>query len=970
MNIVNSSFDRSNVAVKLYMIFVLLLMPAFILYSGMTFFADHSFASRQKAVSQELDGIAAILKKHSDEHQYWVENLSAIISRSQSARSFAEQLDELTESHDCKVDYVIYDNQGNHLQSSLPGVENPEAWKSAGFLLRDSVEIMDAPERFVKSGKLRKVFGPDFLLRLWRNLQIHADSELYPTDFVARDYFYWNCFSANLMIIVRFHSSELARLSGLRAFFRNYGKTGFKAALFFRETLVASELNHLEAKMAYLKAKGGTKYYSKKENRLCSIVRVGPESEYLISLELPKGFSSPGSATIFFMLTACFVAVGFARSGLLTNRLENLPLLAQILILVAITTGIPLSALGFAAFGYFSNRPVELLREKQQQMRDFVLEIRRKLPAEHARLARNTRKAIIRNLSLFEKDLTADQDLSALRASVRKVFTFAYLIKDSKFFKLTDRKTQSEIEAQAKSGKENIEVSNVLNISNSYLAEKNGLPLPEIPMEKAYMLEMFLQKSVPEIIHLFISLERKVEQISWGTTVLMFNDAFKVANSPVYNLYAHFNFDAHFAERSFVKRNLSGILANSYGFTTFMVSSQLLVNEGLPLNEFPDVYELFNQIVENVSEPRVIEFAGRSFLFHGEKAAADRGLNFAVLYPMSEIDRIIADEAINLVKIAVMAVSVVLIMVLILYFNLLTPVEKLHRAAVALRQRDSGFRLQNVANDEFGEMAGIFNSSMEELEELQIASLVQSRLLPDKPFSVKGFSIYGKSLPMADLGGDYFDFFELDETKFAIMLGDVAGHGVGAALIMAMAKSTTICARHLAADPAAMLKRLHQIILATKSKVQRKVMTFQYLTVNSANNQMIYANAGGCSPAFIDHKTLKASEITHAGAVLGGFKKNVYNNLELKIEPGQAMIFYTDGMVESRNQSGSELGYQGLFEIFLSSYDPDAQKYYEKIMKNYLQWLGGSEPGDDMTMLILVCQEKCGGPVEATLKQV
>ncbi|HMM60185.1 MAG TPA: SpoIIE family protein phosphatase, partial [Candidatus Rifleibacterium sp.] len=73
-----------------------------------------------------------------------------------------------------------------------------------------------------------------------------------------------------------------------------------------------------------------------------------------------------------------------------------------------------------------------------------------------------------------------------------------------------------------------------------------------------------------------------------------------------------------------------------------------------------------------------------------------------------------------------------------------------------------------------------------------------------------------------------------------------------------------------------------------------------------------------------------------------------------QIESGQAMIFYTDGIVEARNDKGQELGYDGLFNLLADCYHIDAAEYYENIMRTWRSWLGTARPGDDLTMIVLV----------------
>ena len=75
----------------------------------------------------------------------------------------------------------------------------------------------------------------------------------------------------------------------------------------------------------------------------------------------------------------------------------------------------------------------------------------------------------------------------------------------------------------------------------------------------------------------------------------------------------------------------------------------------------------------------------------------------------------------------------------------------------------------------------------------------------------------------------------------------------------------------------------------------------------------------------------------------------------MQIKSGQAIILYTDGMVESRNDNGVELGYQGLYDLFVANFDKDAAVYYQNILTAYNNWLGQAVVGDDMTLIVMVC---------------
>jgi sigma-B regulation protein RsbU (phosphoserine phosphatase) len=219
------------------------------------------------------------------------------------------------------------------------------------------------------------------------------------------------------------------------------------------------------------------------------------------------------------------------------------------------------------------------------------------------------------------------------------------------------------------------------------------------------------------------------------------------------------------------------------------------------------------------------------------------------------------------------------------------------------------------------------------------------------------FVIFGKSISMSELGGDYFDFFAVDDRHCALLAGDVAGHGVAAALIMAMAKAGIISSSHLLQSPSELLQALHSMIIASRGNQQKKVvMTFQYLYVDSHSGTGRYANAGACSPMLLQQNGRIISELTQTSSPLGVFNHSRFDEMEYQPADGDAIVFYTDGIIEARSPENQVIGYEGFKEILQKAYHPDPQLFYQQIYAAYIEHIGSSEPQDDLTIIISVCQ--------------
>ena len=149
----------------------------------------------------------------------------------------------------------------------------------------------------------------------------------------------------------------------------------------------------------------------------------------------------------------------------------------------------------------------------------------------------------------------------------------------------------------------------------------------------------------------------------------------------------------------------------------------------------------------------------------------------AALYPLEKIQSQINDLTINLILAGFFSLTLTALIGIALAHQFIRPIRALNKAAVEISKRNFRYRIEEKDKDEFGHLNSVFNRAIEGLGELEIAKIVQESLFPDNFFDGKSYKVFGKSAVMTTLGGDYFDFFNLDEENFAIVMGDVAGHG-------------------------------------------------------------------------------------------------------------------------------------------------------------------------------------------------
>ncbi|NLF96485.1 MAG: SpoIIE family protein phosphatase [Candidatus Riflebacteria bacterium] len=337
--------------------------------------------------------------------------------------------------------------------------------------------------------------------------------------------------------------------------------------------------------------------------------------------------------------------------------------------------------------------------------------------------------------------------------------------------------------------------------------------------------------------------------------------------------------------------------------------------------------------------------------------ACARGRNLdhmmlAFVCPQATIEKRVDRIRLGMVAGALISLLLTIVIGQALSTQFLKPIHLLGEGTMAIGARRFSHRIPAGDEDEFGHLGSVFNRVIEGLGELEVARIVQENLLPGNHFKAGPFTLYGKSVVMTTLGGDYYDCFAIDAKNWGVVIGDVAGHGVSAGLMMAMAKAGVLMASdEEKRDPAAMVKRLHQIFFAIKNEKLKRMMTLQYFVFNLNTGVFRFANAGHCFPVVVKPKTATAEYIEHVATPLGIGRKPKHLNYEFVIDKGESLVLYTDGIAEASNAEGEGFGYERLRDLLVTAYDADPEVYYRHIYEAYTQWIVSAD--DDLTLIVI-----------------
>ena len=236
--------------------------------------------------------------------------------------------------------------------------------------------------------------------------------------------------------------------------------------------------------------------------------------------------------------------------------------------------------------------------------------------------------------------------------------------------------------------------------------------------------------------------------------------------------------------------------------------------------------------------------------------------------------------------------------------------------------------------------------------ELEMARQIQLSILPHELPKLPGLDIAARFLPMASVGGDFYDFIRIDDKHLGILIADVSGHGLSSALIASMLQVALAGQVAHASQPAEVLAGLNQ---AVSGKFSTNFVTAAYIYVDLEKNLMRYAGAG--HPPLMQYRsgTGKAGQFLENGMVLGIMDDSEYAALEIPLEPGDRQVLYTDGILEAANAAEEMYGAERFMRFLEINKSLDAGQFADALLAEIARWTGQTgEQGqqDDLTLVL------------------
>jgi phosphoserine phosphatase RsbU/P len=304
-------------------------------------------------------------------------------------------------------------------------------------------------------------------------------------------------------------------------------------------------------------------------------------------------------------------------------------------------------------------------------------------------------------------------------------------------------------------------------------------------------------------------------------------------------------------------------------------------------------------------------------------------------------------------------------------------VHNLYQGTQRVMRSDFSHHIPVSGRDQIADLSQSFNTMTENLErllavakekerleaEIEIAHQVQEQLYPKSAPTLKTLRVTGLCEPARMVSGDYYDYQALPDNQLAIAIGDVAGKGISAALLMATIQAALRMELRASLDSAAAsqgssngfhlstartVSDLNQQLYATTSP--EKFATFCFALYNDETGAVTYTNAGHPPPILI--RAGVATRLDINGTVVGAFPFSKYDESHLQMQSGDLLVWFTDGITEPEDAYGEMFGEERLIEVIAKNSERADAQIIEAVMESVRQWTASPELSDDMTVVL------------------
>lgn len=947
-------------------LFCFLLFPAFIVYAVLTTNYEFTTNKARSEILEKMEHKLNYIEKYCTANKYFHQILSQISDLAQKTKDaseakqyLSEQIANLKSKYPEQLEFIVWDEHGEIIKELTDRKKFFYLMKKLYVSLEKISNLLEIdPKTNISRIKnisdpnninsMRSILGKILVPEHLKKPYLHGEeSGTLLTEFGEKFSSVWFKIGKKISFLCFFTHELMHSYTSLSKIISSLNKEqnnyicGYSTSnnLGQAETSIPMDLSN-SLTLALAKFEGSDNELYEDDNAIISIAMPQPEiRSFCVYRKQKKPWSKQLQIDVKFYQTIILLMMAYCVCYLfISYKQKFISISWKIASLFILANVLPLSILGFIGYKYLYSYSDSLYENKTGTLKRYINEFEENQNGLSKKILirlNNQYDAINKKL----KTKTITDDIKQEIVNAEKIFTptESCLIASS-----------GEVIFYNKNKLESEDIDIYKEVTRGILNFCNGIN---------YTSDNKLMKKVSdpselELIRNIAWYNRSIQCFTLGKTdkisyIYLFGDSKNYKNN--YMLYLSWNDDLF--QTMYVNDYYNKTKAKS---TMNIYINSLDEKNRWPNKDFPK--EILNQM-EGMSEfsdakNLIININGEECLTAICAGSKLNTMLIAATYPIKLLRQQIklTQNIILICAIISMLLTVTIGKALIKQF--IEPINNLRKATIAVSKQQYNHRIPILDEDEFGRLSEVYNKVIYGLEDFETAKIIQKSILPKNHFVIEQMKIYAQNIIMTTLGGDYYDVIKINENHWGLVMGDVAGHGVSAGLMMAMAKAAILSSTEIEQmDPSVLTAKLHKMFFSIKNEKIKRMMTFQYFMVEPKTNTFTFVNAGHCFPLIVHPKTKQAEFIEHMATPLGIGPRARYKNLVFTLEPGDSLVLYTDGIAEAKNEKGEEYTFERLRRNIPDLYDPNPETFYKNIYGLYENW--SAKPDDDYTVMVI-----------------
>ena len=956
--------NRKNGMKKWFqLVLAVFLPPLFILCAGSIYLLNLKHGEELKKFELQAADRLEQMVLAARTQRYLCESIHEIFQRNGRVDKLKDDLDKFAASRQLKFDYLIWKKNGSVFYSTFSTKKWGGNWKRAYFDLRDFNNKKYASESKVPSKvyeNLRRIFGPHFFPRFFYRCYRGSEMQLIFADSSKRKPLLWLKTLRKFGLAVFFDYDILKRYPGIEKMFAEKPDSNLELAAIQGDRVFASS-----PKVAALVKNnpGLFKHNFKTNQKLGNFYAVS----HFIDENLTGVCLIPGKEIerevisgkiLFFAAAAVFIIIVLALYTfkiIVLNHRFSTPLKWQLIMLFVFSNALPGYVIGVIAMDYLHQFRQGLLNQAYSKGMGYLQDIDELFENELTFQKSRLEKGLVgfrKSLSQSGINGQAIRDFLALQqpkphrfflvgSSTPYVASNEAVVKGTKLVDLIDPE-------HLRGPHKKQQLHALEKIGRFFLALLNHTQIPtKMGTEVEMLAETLSQQEPVELMQEFFS--RDGGFWNWGIGAKRhpaYLTLLKLFDEELYDYLFIYLWSDNDLQRNFLSRSFANFSRNEKNIKIMAIddSSRIAMPKELLEDEFLSAF------AEKLQEKstRKLEYCnwqGQQYLLVGLKCNVLTHFRLLGLLPVEGIEREVNAKTRLFLGLFLLSFLITMSSGMFVSGSILEPLSELQKGVESLKKRNFTYRLPDLGNDEFGHLAGIFNSTLVDLEEMHTASIFKEKILSPQLETVTlgNFSVYGRTVAFADAGGDYLEI--AGEIGDSVILGDVAGSGIAATLIIAFVKSALIQLEEFWQQPERLVAELDKLLKVSGRKGQRRFMAFQYLLPGKEKIEMV--NAGLFFPVLIDRhqRTIRQIDAPSTPLGTGNSSRPV---VSFSPESHEILVLFSNGVTAS-----GKIAYEDVFAILqkvdLSSPERLFESFMTKFSSEYSDILD-----DDVTMVVLM----------------